>query len=110
MASVGTLAGCEFMGAINPHAGSHKILGSWCRDGIPPCGVPAQLARCMMGCCCCTATKEPKKPWAIAFARGRTVHVTETFKQAWSCVPEFPRNPLLCFLIRYHFPHHGKTQ
>lgn len=40
MASVGTLAGCEFMEAINPHAGSHKIITSWCWDGNPPCGTP----------------------------------------------------------------------
>lgn len=40
MASVDTLAGCEFMDAINPHAGSHKIITSWYWDGNSPCGIP----------------------------------------------------------------------
>lgn len=81
MASVGTLAGCEFMGAINPHAGSHKIIGSWCQGWNPSLWYPtAQLARCMMGCCCCTKTKEPRKPWALSLAKGRIANVMETFK------------------------------
>lgn len=40
MASVGTLAGCEFMEAISPHAGSRKIIASWCWGGKSPCGTP----------------------------------------------------------------------
>lgn len=40
MASVATLAASEFMEAINPHAGSHKIITSWCWAGNPPHGIP----------------------------------------------------------------------
>ena len=93
MASVGTLAGCEFMEAINPHAGSHKIITSWCWDRNPPCGIllhywpDAWYAVVVVVVVQRQKKKKPtRKPEALAFAKGKIVHMMETFKRALCCV------------------------
>lgn len=70
----------------------------------------AQLARCMMCCCCRTKTKEPRKPKALAFAKERLCAWWKLSRKPRAVFLRFTVTSSICFLIKCHFSHHGNAQ
>lgn len=104
MASVATLAGCEFMEAINPHTGSCNIIPAGAGMETLPVVSHCTIGQMHDVLLFLYKDKRTQKALGISLCKGRILHVMETFKQAMSCVPESQRNLLYLFFDQMSFP------